>query len=470
MQGAGFLTTNANTAWPFDENDTRLDLAFASMFADGSAVLAANETVSHVVVRDAVSSAGMLVFEVDKIGPDGAVRGSARISAEPDFSKPYYVVRGPWCSFVLDTFCVRKNDGMRFGGPYRMAPTATVSMADRVTSISVYNSHDGGAPTLDYAGIEGNVKLVAGTNAYVGDDLDFAAYGAMMVGTGDDDSDTFDGVVFSAIAGEGAGKVPCGKDCGDKSYSGGNVIPDETGSVVIEGDDCYQVSPDGYVRITGRCTACCQCDDFVSLGDRLSEYSRTASEIYSRALSMGSTFNANAEMFNRSLSVVSKEELVARGMVMAQGVNAGGARSVDMARGPNNIRGSIDRAQGVIYLKNMSKSDVTASVKAKMSPQSIVLASLVRPRSSASDYTSVNNTTVRCNGSYNEPSIGLPSGSGATIRLYAATSGSASPSSGSRLEATVLFRWTETDVETGEVAVRTLERRIESIANIGRSA
>lgn len=461
MQGAGYLTTNAGVAWPFDEDDPAIDTACASMFADGEVVFGAREDVVSVYVSDVDVSDGSLSFKVVKTNRDGTSSDVTRIEAEPDFDLPYYVVRGGWCSFVLDTHSIALNAGMHFNGPFRLSPTAVSIRADHVTSISIYNSHNGEKPTLDYAGIDGNVRLVAGTNAYVGDDLAQASYGALNLNlSGEGESDIADGVVFSAIAGAGAGYVPCDVDCDKTLSNSGNVIPDETGSVVIEGDDCYQVSPDGVVKITGRCTACCQCDSFVEIGDKLAAYSRTVKDIYDRSKTSAYSYNASAATFNQSLSVVSKEELVARASVVAQFVENGPTKALHLERGSGRIHGSVDRAQGVISIKNTSVADVNVSITAKMSPQSIILASIIVPNSTAIDYTGTMNTTIRCSGNFRK-SMKLPSGSGTTIRLYGSSgAGAKSPSSKSSLSAVVKFDWTETNPVTGEVVNRSFTRTL----------
>lgn len=491
MRNAGYLTSNANAAWPFDEDDPSLDRAAARMFADGFATVYPWEKAESVVVRGLSVSGREVSFSVAKIGPDGSDLSAEEIRATVDPDLPYAIAKPDdsesasdcWSSFVLDSFQVLQNDGASFDGPFRLSPSAVFDRANRVTSFVLVNQ-DGSRSGR----ISGNVVMKAGYNMYVGSDLSQAGYmSADPVGGGKT------GVVIAASPGLGMGRVPCPAK-GDCEELKGNLRPDQQGDIVIEGDGCYEVIPVGSkwidsdgnvhstVRIVGKCTACCQCDDYVGIGDRLADQSRTVSGIYARVKADSALYNEYARRFNESLSVVSEDELVVRCVVMGQNVDVGASHSVNMARGASGISGSIDRAQGVVSIKNSSSADATIDVYAVMKPQSLVMANIVRPNKAGNDWTGVMTETVDCSGividdsndsndfedgvpAFFKSGIQLPSGSGVTISLYGARGRSQTPNASCRVDGFVTFSWAERRKGSGESdppSYRTLTKKFSS--------
>ena len=441
----GYLTSNANTAWPFDENDGGLDMSVASLFADGYAMTTSDEGVTSVVVRNvSVSKGGFFTFVVRKMCGSSAVAEN-RFSGLADPDRPYVVATYtggsyPWSAFVMDSLKILSSNRMDKPGPYALSPSCVFNRASRVMSFTLIN----GDVASDR--ISGDVRFVAGNNMYVGTDLSMASY----VKSG---MDGRTGVIISAIPGAGEGRVPCGES-NDEECSGidGNVHPDAQGDVVIEADGCYQISPDssnGSIRITGRCTACCQCDDYVDIGNRLADQSVVLNGIYNRVIADSGIYNDYARRFNDSLKVVSADELLVRCVATANCTDAGQSHSVHMDMAENedghSICGTIDRAQAVLSIKNTSISDMTCNVVAEMSPQSLVLASIVTPNCAGDKWTNVSTETVNCSGSgtFTKTGLSVPSGSGVTINMYGANPNTQTPNKGCSVTGSVSFMWTE---------------------------
>ena len=90
---------------------------------------------------------------------------------------------------------------------------------------------------------------------------------------------------LSAIAGSGAGRVPCGEseqaDKAEAVVSG--IVPDENGAVRIETDGCYSVNPlsDSALQITGQCTQCCSCEgDYLPLANAVNSMTTRLDTVY----------------------------------------------------------------------------------------------------------------------------------------------------------------------------------------------
>jgi hypothetical protein len=462
--------------WPFDEDDPRSLLQVSRMFADGFATVYPDEDIDEVVVRDIRVSSNEVSFAVYKVKGGESVSSNS-IAARIDRERPYATAvpsEAGWSAFVLDVFQVLQNDGMSFPGPFRMSDSSLYARANRVLSFTLVNGEERSGK------ISGNVKFKAGTNMYVGSDILQASY--IMPITEDKK-----GVVISAIPGAGAGRVPCEipVDCGEGS---GNIKPDEMGDVVFEGDDCHQIVPvdepwtdeSGIkhvsVKIIGKCTACCQCDDYVDIGNRLAGESERLSDVYSMIKRDSSVYNAYARKFNQSVYRVSADELLVHCVAMSQNRNVGSAHSVNM--GSSGISGSIDRANASLTIKNTSICDVSCTVYAQMDPQRIVMATIIRPTRSDDTSTSVVSETIDCSNMwYDDPSndccdpsndcydplnpencdlydagpaffksgVDVPSGSSVNIILYGSKANTTTPNRECKVNGFVTFSWMERD-------------------------
>jgi len=456
MRNAGYLTSNANTAWPFDGDSPTLDRDVARLFADGAVLIYPNDGADGACIRDVSVSGGVLSFTVCKTN-GGSEKGSVGMRIEAN-DGVYSVSSMSWCFFVAECKEIFDHDGLVAEGPFAIDPAACSMEPERVTSISLYN-HDPGSTEsyLTDAGIKGDVSILAGYNTYVGTDLGQAGYVTSVPGR-----EAVNGIVIAAGAGLGLGRTPCddSNDCDSNDFVPhlGNVRPDSEGNVVFESDQCYQISPDEHrwyqvihhktaqeyidnvhLLLQGRCTACCQCDDFVAINNRLAEQSVSVIKSYNDLTSGAAVYNDQAERFNERLNEVKTEELVARCVVMGQNYTHGAAHAQNLG----SISGSLDRSQAVISLKNLSAKDVTALVVARMRPQSIVMANVLTPNGTGETWTKVDNEVIECHGEFVKRDIHIPAGSGVTIRLYGARGSTTTPSKECMVDGFVLFSWKE---------------------------
>ena len=112
MINAGYLTSNSETAWPFDSNavNPALDRTVASFFADGAAILDTHEQGYEVLVSDIEVGSGVLSFKIRKQPPRHGETACVEESNDEQSrfevsailaTGEYTVVRGGWFFFVL---------------------------------------------------------------------------------------------------------------------------------------------------------------------------------------------------------------------------------------------------------------------------------------------------------------------------------------------------------------------------------
>lgn len=406
---AGYLTSNTGTAWPFQADYPGLDRRVSRLFADGSATMAVGEEGAIVQVSDVTVSQDGLFFTLSK-----KINGATwdrRMHVDPDAGE-YSVVRQGWCTLVVANHAVREameDGGFESDGPFPMDPAAVDYTADKVTTVSLYNHYDpnrlyaDGRPVntseliLTHALIVGDIRIEGGSNIYAGTDLARGLFDTIPGVISPISNIQGDAFVIGAIPGEGTGTVPCPvtPECGKSS--GGGLIPDDTGDLTLEGDGCYQVSAyGGKVRITGRCTPCCQCESFVETGNRLGDQSRTTLGIKGRLAQDISIYNSYADRFNKSLCRVRKQELIVKCVAAAQRIDAGDAHPSQMRSrtGKDPIRGSMDRAQAVLTVGNASVADVRARIVVSMSPQNLVMANVVEGEELDDSFQSTTTKTI----------------------------------------------------------------------------
>ena len=419
---AGYLTTNALSAWPLDPDAPGFDRAASSLFAD-----------ARVYMRDGVRD----VF-LSGISSDGEAL-SVTVSDGESSAEMYVPLSGDTYSQAfgrfawMDCFIVVNTDRaaaleVAFDGPYRMDPAAVSGTARSVTSVTVVNDSPGGPEAVGVILPPGPLRIVSGYNV---DALSTPSAAVCWPGAGS--AIPFIGipepgkaVYISARAGAGMGKVP--SDCSPVSEWTGNVRPDDGGDVVLAGDGCFQVSPElGTVILTGRCTACCQCEDYVATGDRLGEQASSVRDSMDLLLDAASRYNEAADRFNSRIRVVSEDELIVKAVGSSQSTGYDGAPSLELT---GAVDGYVDRAQGVVVVKNLSSSIVTAKVSALMSPHSLAMAS-VTPSSVNSSSVSTSTERIQCNGRFDGNTMTFEPGAGAVIRLYGSKYGQTQTASGS---------------------------------------
>ena len=178
MRNAGYLTSNANTAWPFDSDLPTLDRTVARLFADGSVLLYSNDESKVAWVRDVSIENGVLSFVVVKTDDGEYDSNDSYMNLEVAATEDVYAKTGAsWCFFVVECHEIIEHEGLVAKGPFRLDPAACSMEADRVTSISLYNHEPGSNENfMTDSGIRGDVTIRAGYNTYVGTDLAQAGY------------------------------------------------------------------------------------------------------------------------------------------------------------------------------------------------------------------------------------------------------------------------------------------------------
>lgn len=399
MYNSGYLTSNTNNAWPFDSDYPSLNRDLASIFADGSALLYATENNYDVIVSGIYINEESISFNVIKRDNTTKKEYSEHVSAELSNGE-YTTINRSWFFFVLDNHNIKRltSEGDFSSYDLPLDNTAVTLNAENIRSITLYNHYkivnDRKVPTDELhedgtiAGIKGKVQLFAGTNMYVGQDTNIGASISI-----DSPLSDFGGnaIVLAALPGYGLGTVPC-DDKESDCENIGNLVPDDEGNLVIEADQCFQVSADERIKITGRCTACCQCDSFVDIGEKLAAHSVQTMNDWVTLMSASKIYNDYAKKFNLSLCKVSKDELLVKCVAAAQKIDAGAAHSLDLS----TISGSVDRAQGVLTITNTSIEDVNVSVYASMEPQSLILGNITLPTRTDNSSVVSNTETVKC--------------------------------------------------------------------------
>lgn len=447
MVGAGYLTSNSGTPWPFDPSSRGFSLDAARLFADMSASV--GDGPSFVRVAGLRVSGGEVLFSVEAVGGDGAVLRSASAAVGVSGGSPYSVFNAGWVFAVVDCAEALRMDGFSLSSPMALDPSAVNRDPDVVTSLTLVNPAYGSvtpSEPLDPSEVDGGeiavpllpggVGIVGGYNVKVEEGAGSGTYGADLF----DRDQGF--IMLSASPGEGAGQVPADcPECGDRL---GNVKPDRQGDVLVEGDGCYSIvpAPQGLpdtVRLVGRCVACCTCDQFVEAGNRLAGHGDRILKARSSLFSTAGKYNSWARKFNDSLHVVSADELVAKASVSAQVTGVAGSPGLSL----NGVSGTVDRAQGVLALKNMSTERVKASVSASMSPHSIVAATLSSQAGvSGSTVSNASSGEPVVGGAYRRDGIVLESGGSATVRFVGTRSGTGY-SGRCELSGRVVFTWME---------------------------
>lgn len=135
-----------------------------------------------------------------------------------------------------------------------------------------------------------------------------------------------------------------------------NVVPGPAGEVVIGSDSCYGISADleyGVVTINGRCTACCQCDDYVETANEIKDRNDRLTSLFVDVSKIADTYGEKAQEFNHSLQEVAEEEFA---------LTSSGSLSFGTNTSGTGIQGTLTRAAYSIAAVNASKFDARVSV------------------------------------------------------------------------------------------------------------
>lgn len=81
-------------------------------------------------------------------------------------------------------------------------------------------------------------------------------------------------IELAAIPGAGLGRLPCEEVEEPDPAVPQQLHPDAQGNITLSGDACYDVLPDrinGIISLHSVCKACCDCEDYVAVGEQLRE-------------------------------------------------------------------------------------------------------------------------------------------------------------------------------------------------------
>lgn len=415
--------------WPFDPDAPGFDQSAASLFADGYASLGPSvpEGVRVTVGEIHVDRlAGTLSAVVSVDGWDAA---SPETAVAELGQSDYAVARFGFGALVVDREAALSSGDVSSATLY-MSPAAVGTEPDRVRGIVLVNPDEDGEPDWDSnSGIvsgreivvpSGPVKIKAGYNIELGDEgsLSNSMFGISSSVVPTWRSSGASCLSIAAVPGAGAGRVPVDEsecDCG----ASGNLFSDAFGDIVLETDGCYQVvQVDGSsLKIVGKCTACCQCDDYVEIGRRLGEQSVVLGDVKELLTSDSATYNDAVERHNESLSDVGPGDFIAKASVMAQPAGIPGVAGVALSG--DGVKGSLGRAQGAVSLKNLSAVSASVNVNVSMGKHKVRLVQYTIPNPAY--HSSVSTQTVRKRNSGSgglSVSIPMPPGSSVTLRAY----------------------------------------------------
>lgn len=230
-----YLSSNTGIAYPF-KNRHDVPEQIIHLFAD-ACVYSASFDASLTSLRYSMAT-GILEF---------VVLGTT-YSASLSRGQVYAVVSRGMSSFVIDMVYLDTLPDVEFEGNIAFEESCIVCPSDGITSIEIYNGD--GDPRN--AILTGDVAIEFGYNVEC--------------------TESDGNITIDASPGTGIGKVPCNDECEDDPATNGEPIPTDNGNAVITGDDCYEITAKGStIQIHGKCTACCQCQDYLDVVEVLKD-------------------------------------------------------------------------------------------------------------------------------------------------------------------------------------------------------
>lgn len=277
--GSLFLTSNRYRTYPFEDNapgvDIRGDGSYSVPMVPAGFMVDANMLVwdATAVYLDSITRAANN-YTLTFTDGDAAVLAAVQLplptlsgngyttiaigndqSPDPLHSKLYGRIL---VSTEFVTYLSGMEDGTyTYGDGLRFVPSVVVQRPSKVLSLA---PHTGTVPSsgnnMEVGAIAGHVKLVNGYNCELDTVVSYVPDTTV--------------ITISAIAGTGLGIVPCKKEATIPVSVPHGLHPDIRGNVILEGDECYTIVSEGNkLRIYGSCTACCDCDEFVAVGNEL---------------------------------------------------------------------------------------------------------------------------------------------------------------------------------------------------------
>ena len=390
--GNGYLSSNMLSAFPFAdgqciawEHDRANDLqcALQKCFVDAGVYLN-----SHTVdesewpsIHLSHAANGVISFMI------GAFEDDVSLSVSSS-RQPFPMINGnaPWGAFViscssegindlcslLDELSVAPPALDRFSSSpgrdgdlwLKLCPKCVVLKPQGLTSIQVYDGQVSNNHLLENGPhfiLQDAIKIRPGNNMQLQDpdDTDFAVEGR-------------NGISLNAIPGAGLGRNPC--TC-QETPVGNNMLAGPDGHARLFNDTCYDLEPGpkyidpdtGFetqdLKIHVKCTACCTCDMYAALVDRLSILAGSAAQAGSIRWAKASLndylrqYESAVRLFNERLSKPLLSDVTMSLSGMPIGANISPKLTTD------KVKGRMSRCAFTAIIRNASYFEIVAVVR-----------------------------------------------------------------------------------------------------------
>lgn len=319
------LSSSSLTVWPFDPA-SNVPAEVCRLFSDCAVDLPASSFESSAPEIGQVSVGHRQLSFRFRESPSSE---ESAVVYDVEDRDGYGVVRSGRAVFVIDNAHVLDSGLEGDGGWYRICGSCLFADIPKVESLSLWNARRGGFLSRTVAGIRGDVALLPGRNMEV--------------------EDSQGGIRLSASPGAGQGRVECGCEDGEGGWDG-ELVPDDTGSLAITGDSCYQITDQGNntLRIDGRCSACCPIESCVGLAEELRGMNDTLRSGRDGVLGAASDLAEAIEDDNDALYTASDKDFV-------PGVYLTTPRSKVSMRG-TKIKGSFGVVRATCSVENRSNA------------------------------------------------------------------------------------------------------------------
>lgn len=349
--GAGYLSSNSLTDWPFETGSAPLRVA--RLFSDAMVFFPSmHESIAAFVGDVSVSDDGTMSFSLcatDSNGEEFELRHT--VNGSPNYITCRLSGRGINAFFVVDGWHVSDSETFRDEGPFPVRSSCVSVESGKLLSLSIMNSEDGTSfPVVTASGIKGDVAIMGGYNVTV------------------ERSDSVEnGITISASSGSGKGVVPCdcdeddGEDRGEGCPDGtlrreGNVSADPYGSLVVESDHCMSVVPFreiGTLMLYGRCNAPCTVDMYLDDADDLKGMAGRISGSKDDLMDVAERYMADVRATRRDIC----KYLVVSGSVNQLPYGDG---TVDLTN--SAIKGTLNRLSAKVNIANSGPASFSVSI------------------------------------------------------------------------------------------------------------
>lgn len=365
VEGSGSDSSSA-PFYPHEDVVAGAQSALDRCFADACVNLDAEpEAYAHWPAAACFSVSGdVLSFRLSALGD--CVDVSARSSRE---KFPIVSGKAPWGSYTF----VLSSDGIRGFREYCesnhvMPPAQDSSSSPGPEDISAMRLC-ARCVTVRPASLR---TIKASSRSADGAESHFTATGDVSFRPGNnmefsDPGEGVNGLRLNAVAGAGAGKVPC--ECGD-APSGGSLVFSPDGHTRIFNDTCYDLEPGpiGTRVVNGRtvpsrkllvyakCTACCTCGMYEAMVLRLAGLAGSLRGAKSDVKAMLEKYEGAVKKFNARVSVPELGDM----SLALTGMPTSGNLGSNLAE--SEVSGSMNRCAFSATMRNSSFVAVDATV------------------------------------------------------------------------------------------------------------